>query len=189
MNERAEAILHFWFNESSMDERFSTNEVFDQKIKDIFFEDYKKAINNEYDEWQNHAKECLALIIMLDQFSRNLFRNNSKAFAMDAKARLIVNGAIDRSYIAELSTEEILFIILPLIHSEDLSDHMHFYKLFDTYFKDHPKFQEAKKMNNLHTDIIKKFGRYPYRNKVLGRESTEKEIEYLKSTHHNFFNI
>ena len=114
MNERAKTILHFWFNESSMDEKFSYNEVFDQKIKGKFFLDYQKAINNEYDEWQNHAKECLALIIMLDQFSRNLFRNNSKAFAMDAKARLIVNGAIDRSYIAELSTEEILFIILPL---------------------------------------------------------------------------
>ena len=189
MNERARAILHFWFNESSMDERFSNNEVFDQKIKDSFFEDYEKAINNEYDKWQDNAKECLALIIVLDQFSRNLFRNNSKAYAMDKKARLIANEAIDRAYIAKLSTDEILFIILPLIHSEDLSDHMHFYKLFDTYFKDHPKYQEAKKINNLHTDIIKRFGRYPYRNKVLGRESTEKEIKYLNTTHQKFFNI
>ena len=73
MNERARAILHFWFNESSMDERFSTNEVFDQKIKDSFFEDYEKAINNEYDKWQDNVKECLALIIILDQFSRNLY--------------------------------------------------------------------------------------------------------------------
>ena len=189
MNERARAILHFWFNESSMDERFSNNEVFDQKIKDSFFEDYEKAINNEYDKWQDNAKECLALIIVLDQFSRNLFRNNSKAYAMDKKARLIANETIDRGYIEELSTDEILFIILPLIHSEDLSDHTHFYKLFNIYFKDHIKFNEAKKMNNLHTDIIKRFGRYPYRNKVLNRESTEEEIEYLNTTHHKFFNI
>ena len=189
MNERATAILHFWFNESSHEERFANNEVFDQKIKDNFIEDYRKATINEYDEWQDNAKECLALIIILDQFSRNLFRNNSKAFAMDEKARLIAKEAIDRSYIVELSTDEILFIILPLIHSEDLSDHMHFYKLFDTYFKDHPKFNEAKKMNNLHTDIIKRFGRYPYRNKALGRESTNDEIEYLNTTHHKFFKI
>ena len=189
MNERAETILHFWFNESSMDEIFSTNEVFDQKIKDSFFEDYKKAINNEYDKWQDTVKECLALIINLDQFSRNLFRNNSIAFAMDKKARLIANEAINRGYTEELSTDEILFIILPLIHSEDLSDHTYFYKLFDTYFKNHPKYQEAKRMNNIHTDIIKRFGRYPYRNKVLGRESTEKEIVYLNTTHHKFFNI
>ena len=74
-------------------------------------EDYQKAINNDYDEWQNHTKECLALIIILDQFSRNLFRNNSKAFVMDAKARLIANEAIDRCYIEKLSTDEILFII------------------------------------------------------------------------------
>jgi len=189
MNKRAEAILHFWFKESSMDERFSNNAVFDQKIKDNFYEDYQKAIKNEYDVWQEHAKECLALIIILDQFSRNLFRNNSKAFVMDAKARIIANEAIDRAYIEKLSTDEILFIILPLIHSEDLRDHTHFYKLFDIYFKNHPKFNEAKKMNNLHTDIIKRFGRYPYRNNVLGRESTNDEIKYLNTTHHKFFKI
>ena len=189
MNERAKAILHFWFNESSTDQRFSYNAEFDQKIKEKFFLDYQKAINNEYDKWQNHAKECLALIIMLDQFSRNLFRNNNKAFAMDKKARLIANLAIDRAYIAELSNNEILFIILPLIHSENLSDHTHFYKLFNMYFNDYPKFKEAKKMNNIHTDIIKRFGRYPYRNKVLGRESTNEEVKYLNTTHHKFFNI
>jgi len=189
MNERAKAVLHFWFKESSMDERFSYNEEFDEKIKEKFFLDYQKAINSEYDEWQNHAKECLALVIMLDQFSRNLFRNNSKAFAVDSKARLIANVAINIGYMEELSTDGILFMILPFIHSENLTDHNHFYKIFDTYFKNHPKFQEAKKMNTIHTNIIKRFGRYPYRNKVLGRESTNQEIEYLNTTHHKFFKI
>ena len=86
MNERAKAILHFWFKETSMDDKFSNNELFDQKIKDNFYIDYQKAINDEYSAWQNNTKESLALIIMLDQFSRNLFRNNSKAFALDTKA-------------------------------------------------------------------------------------------------------
>ena len=189
MNERATAILHFWFDESSHEERFANNEVFDQKINDNFIEDYRKATINEYDEWQDNAKECLALIIILDQFSRNLFRNNSKAFAMDKKARLFSYEAINRGYLKELSKDEKLFIMLPLIHSEDLSDHNYFYKVFDTYFKDYPKYQEAKKINNLHTDIIKKFKRYPYRNKVLHRKSTSEEIEYLNTTHHKFFNI
>ena len=80
-------------------------------------------------------------------------------------------------------------MILPLIHSENLNDHIHFYKVFDICFKHHPKFQEAKKMNNIHTDIIKIFGRYPYRNEVLGRKSTKKEIKYLNTTHHKFFKI
>ena len=189
MNERARIILHFWFKESSMDEIFSNNKEFDQKIKDNFLKDYNKAINNDYDEWKYNAKECLALIIILDQFSRNLFRNNPRAFSMDKKARLIANEAINWNYISELSANEILFLILPLIHSEDILDHKNFYKLFDTYFKNHPKFEEAKRMNKIHTDIIKRFGRYPYRNKVLGRESTNEEIEYLKTTHHKFFKI
>ena len=81
------------------------------------------------------------------------------------------------------------FMILPLIHSENLNDHKMFYKIFNTYFKNHPKYLEAKKMNSLHTDIIKRFNRYPYRNKVLCRKSTKEEIEYLNSTHHKFFNI
>lgn len=189
MNERARIILHFWFKESLIDEIFSNNKEFDQKIKDNFLEDYNKAINNEYDEWKYNAKECLALIIILDQFSRNLFRNNCQAFAMDKKVRSIVKEAINKNYIEEFTIDELLFIILPLIHSENLADHTHFYRLFDKYFKSHPKFQEAKKMNNIHTDIIKRFGRYPYRNKVLGRKSTDEEIEYLNTTYHKFFNI
>ena len=189
MNERAKAILHFWFNETSMDDKFSNNELFDQKIKDNFYIDYQKAINDEYSAWQNNIKECLSLIIILDQFSRNLFRNNPKAFAMDEKARLITYEAINKSYFKELSADEVLFMILPLIHSENLSDHVRFYKVFDICFKNHPKFQQAKKMNKIHTDIIKIFGRYPYRNKVLGRKSTKEEINYLNTAHHNFFKI
>ena len=76
MNERAKAILYFWFKQSSHKQRFSKNADFDQKIRNNFFGDYQKAINNEYDSWQDNANECLAIIILLDQFSRNLFRNN-----------------------------------------------------------------------------------------------------------------
>ena len=98
MNERARIILHFWFKESLIDEIFSNNKEFDQKIKDNFLKDYNKAINNDYDEWKYNAKECLALIIILDQFSRNLFRNNCQAFAMDKKVRSIVKEAINKNY-------------------------------------------------------------------------------------------
>ena len=101
MNERAKAILHFWFIETSMDDKFSNNELFDQKIKDNFYIDYQKAINDEYRAWQNNIKECLSLIIILDQFSRNLFINNHKAFAMDEKARLITYEAINKNYFKE----------------------------------------------------------------------------------------
>ena len=189
MNERAKAILYFWFKQSSHKERFTRNTVFDQKIRDEFFEDYKKAINNEYDHWQNNADECLALIILLDQFSRNLFRNNHKAFAMDKKARKISVEAINKGYHEKLTKDQIMFLFLPFMHSEDLNDQIYCGNLINTYFKSHPSYEEAKKFSTLHENIIRKFKRFPYRNKVLGRKSTKKEEEYLNLTHHNFFNI
>ena len=88
MNSRAEFILDFWFNQTSQEKRFKRNNSFDQEIRDKFFKDYELAKNNEYDSWQDNPKECLALIILLDQFSRNLFRDNKQAFDLDLKARL-----------------------------------------------------------------------------------------------------
>ena len=87
MNERAKAILNFWFIESGMNDWFNQNDEFDNKIRNQFLKDLKKAINNDYDEWQDKPEECVALVILLDQFSRNLFRNSSKAFEQDYKKK------------------------------------------------------------------------------------------------------
>ena len=189
MNERAKAILHFWFEKTSFKERFNKNEAFDQKLKNSFFEDYQKAINNEYDHWQNNHNECLALIILLDQFSRNFFRNNSKAFAMDKKARLVSNNAISKEYHKILKTDQIIFVFLPFMHSEELRDQVYCNNLINTFFKNHSGYNDTIKYSQIHQDIIKRFGRFPYRNKVLGRKSTEDEKKYLNTTHHDFFNI
>ena len=123
--------------------------------------------------------ELFSNIILLDQFSRNLFRNSPKAFEQDYKCRLIVNEAIDRGYLEELDKDKIHFLLLPLIHSEDLSDHIFGHKLVDTYLKDHTDYNKIKKAWNDHTIAIKKFGRYPHRNKILGRTSTEEENIFL----------
>ena len=129
MNERAKAILDFWFIQSSMEDWFKKDDKYDEKIKKLFLEDLKKATNNEYDEWQDTAKECVALVILLDQFSRNLYRDSSAAFAQDYKTRLIVNEAVDRGYLEELEQNKIHFllklslqILLP-IHPSRLSPH------------------------------------------------------------------
>ena len=81
MNERANKILEFWFVKSSIKDWFEKNDNFDKKIRDLFFEDYEQAINNEYDDWQDNSNECVALVILLDQFSRNLFRNSKKGIS------------------------------------------------------------------------------------------------------------
>ena len=189
MNERAKTILDFWFMQTSQEEKFGNNKTFDKKIRDNFLDDYQKAIKNEYDYWHDNAAECLALIILLDQFSRNLFRNNSKAFAMDYKALIIAKNAIDKEYHKTLPNNQILFIFLPLMHSEELSDQIYCGELIDDYLKDNSNYKEIKKFSKIHLDIINKFGRFPYRNKVLKRDNTIEENEYLNSTHYSFFNI
>ena len=175
----AQNILSFWFNESLPEELFRQKDSFDKKIKDKFFEDFEKAIINEYDDWQDEAKSCLALIILLDQFSRNLFRNNKKAFEQDHKCRLIVNEAIDRGDLEKLNINEKLFFLLPLLHSEEISDHTYVHNLANAHLKNHPQIALIKSSWKDHTDVIKKFKRYPHRNKVLDRQSTPEEIEFL----------
>ena len=177
--DKAKNILDFWFKESLPDELFRQKDSFDNKIRERFSDDYEKAIINEYDEWQDDAKSCLALIILLDQFSRNLFRNNRKAFAQDHKCRLIVNEAIDRGDLEKLDVNEKLFFLLPLLHSEEISDHIYVNNLLNVHLKAHPQIKLIKTSWKNHTDVLKKFKRYPHRNKVLERQSTQKEIEFL----------
>ena len=180
MNERAKAVLDFWFIKSGIKDWFSKNDEFDNKIRALFSKDLNKAINNEYDEWQDTPEECVALVILLDQFSRNLFRDNPKAFEQDYKTRLIVNEAVDRGFLEELNQSKIHFLLLPLIHSEDISDHEFGHKLIDVYLKSYEDYNKIKKAWNDHTVPIKKFGRYPHRNKILKRKTTPEEKIFLK---------
>ena len=179
MNRRAKNILKFWFLETSLEQKFIRNDDFDKTIRDLFYNDYNKAASNVYDGWQDNAEDCLALIILLDQFSRNLFRNDPKAFDQDYKARLIVNEAIDRGYLEELDENKNLFLLLPLIHSENLDDHIFGHQLVKTYLSKHKNYKQIKKVWNEHTIPIKKYGRYPHRNNVLGRQSTTEEEIFL----------
>lgn len=179
VSERAKTILDFWFIESSPEEHFNQSEEFDKKIKIKFEDDYLKATKNKLEDWQDNPESCLALIILLDQFSRNLYRNSPLAFSYDYKVRLIVNEAIDRGDLETLEINQKLFLILPLIHSEDISDHIFANKLCETYLKLHPDYENIKKQFEYHTYPIKRFGRYPHRNKVMARETTIEEKEFL----------
>ena len=180
INERAKVILEFCFVKTSIEKWFKKDEEFDKELKRLFLDDYEKAVNNQYDEWQDNPEECVALIMLLDQLSRNFYRNNSKTYEQDYKCRLIVNEAIDRGFLEDLDKDKIHFLLLPLIHSEDISDHIFGHKLVDTYLKDHVEYKKIKKAWDDHTIAIKKFGRYPHRNKILNRKTTHNEEEYLK---------
>ena len=180
INERAKVILEFCFIKTPLEQWFKKDKEFDIQLKKFFLDDYKKAINNDYDEWQDNPEECVALIMLLDQLSRNFYRNNSKAYDQDYKCRLIVNEAVDRGFLEELDKDKIHFLLLPLIHSEDISDHIFGHQLVDTYLKEHTEYIKIKKAWEDHTVAIKKFGRYPHRNIILNRKSTLEEKEFLK---------
>ena len=179
MNIKAQNIIDFWFKETPPKKRFQKHKDFDQLIKNKFFKDHELASKNEYDDWQDSPHSCLALVILLDQFSRNIFRDDKKAFEQDHKTRLIVNDAVYAGFLDKMDESQRFFMLLPLIHSEEVSDHEMAYYLLDKYLNDHSGLVEIKRFWKAHTMAIKKFYRYPHRNKILGRKSTREEIEFL----------
>ena len=178
--DNAQGILNFWFKETPPKKRFQKHKDFDQLIKKKFLKDYELASQNEYDDWQDSSLGSLALVILFDQFSRNMFRDDKKAFEQDHKTRLIVNDAVYAGFLDEMDESQRFFMLLPLIHSEEITDHDMAYYLLDKYLKDHSGLTDIKKFWKDHTLAIKKFHRYPHRNKILGRESSKEEIEFLK---------
>ena len=181
MNLKIEKILYFWFVETSAEQKFKKDFKFDQVIKNKFLNDYELASQNKLDDWQITARGCLALIILLDQFSRNLFRESGKAFDQDEKAKSILLKIITNNFLETMNESERLFALLPLIHSENISDHKKAYELMDKYLKNHSEIEKIKKFWLDHTTAIKRFGRYPHRNKVLNRVSSDDEIDFLSS--------
>jgi len=175
-------ILDFWFVETSAEKKFKKDLKFDQVIKDKFWNDYELAIQNKLDDWQNAARGCLALIILLDQFSRNIFRKSKKAFAQDEKSKSVLLKIIENNFLDKMNETERLFALLPLIHSENISDHEKAYVLMEKYLKKHSEIEKIKKFWLDHTAAIKRFGRYPHRNKVLHRVSSSDEIKFLNSS-------
>ena len=179
MNKKAKEIIDFWFKEIPSKKRFQKHKDFDRLIKKNFLKVYELASSNEYDDWQDNPLGSLALVILFDQFSRNMFRDDPKAFSQDHKARLIVNDSVYAGFLDEMDQDQRLFMILPLIHSEEITDHDMAYYLLDKFLKDHPGLISIKKSWKDHTSVIKKFHRYPHRNLMLGRKSTIEENEFL----------
>ena len=178
--DKAQKILDFWFKETPSELHFKKDEKFDQQIRDKFLKDYELASQNEYDDWQDNPMSCLALVVLFDQFSRNMFRDNKKSFEQDHKTRLIVNDAVYSGYLEAMNVNQRFFMLLPLIHSEEITDHEMAYYLLNKYLREHEEYNQIKKFWQDHTRAIRKFHRYPHRNEILGRESTEEEIEFLK---------
>jgi len=173
-------VLNFWFAEENKPKWFDKDENFDTAITENFTDLYKIIASGVLDHWKESALGSLALIITLDQFSRNMFRELPESYATDSKALSITKYAITKKLDEELSTDHKMFLYMPLMHSENLEDQ----KLCVQLFKDNPKEKHYAEMHL--RIIIERFGRFPHRNNALGRKSTEEELQFLTTPNSSF---
>ncbi|WP_223670722.1 DUF924 family protein [Kangiella shandongensis] len=174
-------VLSFWFEELSPKDWWTKSESLDQSIKERFGQLHRQASLGELFEWRSTAKDSLAEVIVLDQFSRNIYRDSAKAFAQDAHALTLAQVAIEKGFNQQLSQQEQQFLYLPFMHSESKKIHQEAVKLYAQLDKDYGYDFELK-----HKEIIDRFGRYPHRNKALGRRSTTEEQKFLQQPGSSF---
>jgi uncharacterized protein (DUF924 family) len=151
---------------------------FDEAIRLKFEPVHHRAARGEYDAWRNTAEGCLALLILLDQFPRNLWRGSPHAFATDALARQIARHAVQADFDQETEPTLRPFFYLPFEHSEDPAD-QELSVALTTALRDATGDEDTLKWAIVHRDIITRFGRFPHRNRALGRETTAEEQEFL----------
>jgi len=193
-------ILDFWFADvndtldnldSCITLWWGKNDNNDQHIRDEFSENIEKAKNGEYDTWLATPNGRLALIILLDQFSRNIFRNDPKAYQQDAQALQLALDGIKKGEDKKLKPFERAFMYMPLEHAEDIDMQNQCVALFTNlrdevdssltiYFQDFIKYAEQ------HRDIVEEFGHFPHRNKILSRATSEKEAAFLEQPGSSF---
>ncbi|MFQ5562615.1 MAG: DUF924 family protein [Parvularculaceae bacterium] len=173
--EAIEAVLKFWFEEAGPGRWFSKNSTFDEEIARRFGPLYEEAAAGRLDVWRAHADSALALIIMLDQFSRNLLRGRTEAFACDDKAVALAEGAIRRRFDMITPKKRRPFFYMPFMHSEQLAVQERSVQLFKARLPGSSNLPFAQE----HRDIIARFGRFPHRNSVLRRVMRPEEAAYL----------
>lgn len=173
MTVSAAEVVSFW-HEAGPDRWFNKDAAFDQQIRERFLTTYETAAAGGLSRWEETAQSVLALLILLDQFPRNMFRGEARAFATDPLARAVAAGAIVRGFDSQVPTELRGFFYLPFEHSEDLADQERCLAL-NKAAGDIDNLKWAK----IHADIIRRFGRFPHRNAALGRATTAEEQAFL----------
>jgi uncharacterized protein (DUF924 family) len=167
-------ILNFWFVETTPEFWFKKDDDFDAAIKDRFGKTVTKALAGKLDHWANDAEGCLALILMLDQFTRNIFRHSARAFSGDEMALALSLRCVERKYLDADKPFYCQFMLMPMMHSEEIDIQDMSLPLFETYTSKLTHEYAIK-----HRDIIARFGRFPHRNAILGRPNNSEEDHFL----------
>ena len=173
-------VLRFWFEELPHADWFKKNAAVDAQIRDRFLALHARLLAEDGHGLET-PRAMLAAVIVLDQFSRNIFRDDARAYAADPLARRIARSVIDQGLDATMAAQEKRFLYLPFEHSEDARDQRRSVKLIEPLGD-----PEMTKYAIAHQVIIDRFGRFPHRNAILGRRSTPEEIEFLKSPMSSF---
>lgn len=167
-------ILDFWFDPQTMEKWFIKSPAFDQEIRDRFLETYDKARAGDYDHWRQDIKGALALVILFDQFPRNMFRDMRQAFETDDLALHIATEAIQTFGLDDLEIMEQVTLAMPYMHSESLEIQAQSVALFEKIGR-----EKNIKYAKSHYEVVERFGRFPFRNQALDRPSTPQEKAYM----------
>jgi uncharacterized protein (DUF924 family) len=180
---KAQEVLDFWFGREGepgygefREEWFTKDPEFDRQVRDRFEALYEAAAAGDLDDWKEEARSCLALVILLDQFPRNMFRGDPRSYATDHKAQQTAEYALDHALDRELPEFQRTFLYMPFMHSEDLEHQRRSVELFRGLGGSET---DSSYYAVRHMEIIERFGRFPHRNEVLGRRTTPEEAEFL----------
>jgi uncharacterized protein (DUF924 family) len=187
---QAQAVLDFWFGQPAAttprSEWFKKDAAFDAQIAQRFGALIDRALAGEIDSWLQQPHTALARTVVLDQFTRNTFRDTARAFAGDALALAGARHIVAKGWHWQLPPLQRWFVYLPFEHSEDLATQDECLRLFDALIATHPEVADARQWAVKHRDIIVQFGRYPHRNALLGRASTPQELVFLQQAGSSF---
>jgi uncharacterized protein (DUF924 family) len=198
--EAYEKVLQFWLGELDADGLASSDTsprwwkkspAFDEEIRNAFAEEHRAIMAGEREAWLDKPRSRLAYVIVLDQFSRNMFRDTPAMFASDERAREATRSGIARGHDSALAVDERVFLYMPLMHGETLADQDACVALFDQLAEGAEGRVAARLAGNqkaarAHRAIIAKWGRFPHRNRVLGRASTPEEVAFLEQPGSSF---
>ncbi|MCA8883859.1 MAG: DUF924 domain-containing protein [Rhodobacteraceae bacterium] len=177
-NAEPEEILSFWIDQTGPVGWYSRNDDLDSKIRDRWAALWDDVRKQGWPGWTPTARSVLAYVILTDQFPRNMFRNDARAFATDDRARAAAKSAIERNWDLQIDGDARQFFYLPLIHSECLVDQERAVRLFKLRM---PGARDNLVHARAHREVIRKFGRFPHRNADLGRKTTGSETDFLSS--------
>ncbi|MDQ4127499.1 MAG: DUF924 domain-containing protein [Actinomycetota bacterium] len=192
MPSEADEVLSFWFGREGepgygefRDAWFQKDPAFDERVRERFGPLYERAAAGELDGWREDARSCLALVICLDQFPRNMFRGDGRTHAADGKALETARYAVERAHDRELPPFQRMFVYMPFMHSENLEDQRRSVELFGRLAQT-PGAPDVTSYAVGHKEIVERFARFPHRNEILGRETTPEEAEFLEGPNSSF---